>query len=214
MRLGTERTVVKAALRAQVVALINRGYVSTTFSRAMHAPAASRWLAVTFDDGERGVFDHAFPTMAELGVPGTAFVSVAHVGAPGKTQLGRFGDTFPGGVGGWLPFDDSPTSDRAGRCRARRGAPNLARGDRGTGWTRSAGRSRIRTARSTSVCLLPQHARATPRVHDRRHNGSQRARLAARRRSRSDGSVLFRLKTAGRRHARDPLRNPSIERAE
>jgi peptidoglycan/xylan/chitin deacetylase (PgdA/CDA1 family) len=80
---GYERTVVKAALRAQVVSLRHRGYVGTTFSRAMHAPAAGRWLAVTFDDGERGVFEHAFPALAEVGVPGTAFVSVGHVGTPG-----------------------------------------------------------------------------------------------------------------------------------
>ena len=80
---GYERTVTQAALRTQVVSVMHRGYVGTTFSRAMHAPAAYRSLAVTFDDGERGVFDHAFPALAQLGVPGTAFVSVAHVGTAG-----------------------------------------------------------------------------------------------------------------------------------
>ncbi len=80
---GYERTVMKAALREQLVSLMHRGYVGTTFSRAMRAPTASRSLAVTFDDGELGVLEHAFPAMTELGVPGTAFVSVAHVGTPG-----------------------------------------------------------------------------------------------------------------------------------
>ena len=76
-------TVTRAALRRQVAELVGRGYVGTTFNRAVLGPASQRCLAVTFDDGESNVIQHAAPVLAELGVPGTVFVPVSPVGSPG-----------------------------------------------------------------------------------------------------------------------------------
>lgn len=76
-------TVTRAALRWQVANLTRRGYVGTTFNRAVLARPSTRCLAVTFDDGESNVIEHAFPVLSELGVPGTVFVPVMPVGTPG-----------------------------------------------------------------------------------------------------------------------------------
>ena len=53
---------------------------------------------MTFDDGERSVFEHAFPVLRELGVPGTVFVVVSPVGAPG---LLRWDDLEALAEAGW-----------------------------------------------------------------------------------------------------------------
>lgn len=79
----SRQTVKTDALRRQVSDLVGRGYVGVTFNRVVLEPSAQRRLAVTFDDGERCVLEHALPVLAELGVPGTVFVVVATIGAPG-----------------------------------------------------------------------------------------------------------------------------------
>jgi peptidoglycan/xylan/chitin deacetylase (PgdA/CDA1 family) len=38
--------------------------------------------AVTFDDGYRDVYEHAFPILKRKGIPGAAFVVTAHIGDP------------------------------------------------------------------------------------------------------------------------------------
>ncbi|MEO5791024.1 MAG: polysaccharide deacetylase family protein [Gaiellaceae bacterium] len=82
-RSASPRAVTRAALRRQVAGLVGRGYVGATFSRALLGPSPPRCLAVTFDDGEHSVIEHAFPVLAALGVPGTVFVPVSPIGAPG-----------------------------------------------------------------------------------------------------------------------------------
>ena len=79
-------TVRRSELRRQLAVLVDRGYVGMTFNRAVLEPTWERRLAVTFDDGDRSVLEHAFPVMSELGLPGTVFVPTVAVGAPG--QLG------------------------------------------------------------------------------------------------------------------------------
>ena len=54
-----------------------------TFNRAVLEPTWGYRLAVTFDDGDASVLEHAFPVLSELGLPGTVFVPAGTVGAPG-----------------------------------------------------------------------------------------------------------------------------------
>ena len=79
-------TVSPAALRRHVATWLDRGYVVTTFNRALHEPSALPRLAVTFDDGERNVLEHAFAVLSEFAVPGTVFVPAGIVGGPGSLQ--------------------------------------------------------------------------------------------------------------------------------
>jgi peptidoglycan/xylan/chitin deacetylase (PgdA/CDA1 family) len=44
------------------------------------SPAPDR-LAITFDDGYRGVFEHAFPVLREWGIPATVFLVTGRVGS-------------------------------------------------------------------------------------------------------------------------------------
>jgi peptidoglycan/xylan/chitin deacetylase (PgdA/CDA1 family) len=77
------RTVSTDALARQVSALLRCGYTGATFSAAVLDANGRDCLAVTFDDGDGSVFQHALPILAKLGVPGTAFVVVRRVGSPG-----------------------------------------------------------------------------------------------------------------------------------
>jgi peptidoglycan/xylan/chitin deacetylase (PgdA/CDA1 family) len=74
-----ELAVTPNSLRRQVGHALNRGYVATTFSRAVTDPPASRTLAVTFDDGYRSVLELGFPILERLGVPATLFVPSAQI---------------------------------------------------------------------------------------------------------------------------------------
>ena len=74
-----------AALRRQLVNLLDSGYVGMTFNRAVLHPSASLRLAVTFDDGERSVLEHAFPVLSELGIPGSVFVPVGVMASSDRT---------------------------------------------------------------------------------------------------------------------------------
>jgi peptidoglycan/xylan/chitin deacetylase (PgdA/CDA1 family) len=80
---ASTRTVRRSELRRHVAALVDRGYVGMTFNRVVLERTRKDRLAVTFDDGDRSVLEHAFSVLSELGVPGTAFVAAGTVGAPG-----------------------------------------------------------------------------------------------------------------------------------
>jgi len=67
-------------LRSQLEHFVRRGYRGVTFAQVATGNNASKALAVTFDDGYRSVYDHAFPILEDLGLPGTVFVPAAHVG--------------------------------------------------------------------------------------------------------------------------------------
>lgn len=74
-------TIPSAVLRRQLSSLLARGYEPVTFQEAVCGTARSRAFAVTFDDAEWNVLEHALPTLTELGLPGTVFVPVARVGS-------------------------------------------------------------------------------------------------------------------------------------
>jgi peptidoglycan/xylan/chitin deacetylase (PgdA/CDA1 family) len=57
---------------SSVVALMRRGEA-----------LPPRAVAVTFDDGHRDNYTHAFPVLREAGVPATIFLSTGYVGGPG-----------------------------------------------------------------------------------------------------------------------------------
>jgi peptidoglycan/xylan/chitin deacetylase (PgdA/CDA1 family) len=79
---SSQLTVSTEALRRQLAKLLDSGYVGTTFNGAVLEPSASPLLAVTFDDGERNVLEHAFAVLSELGIPGTVFVPVGVMAGP------------------------------------------------------------------------------------------------------------------------------------
>ncbi len=70
----------REALRRQLSLLLDRGYKGTTFTAAITGKSDARTVAVTFDDGYRSVFEHAFPVLAEFGLPGTVFIPTGFVG--------------------------------------------------------------------------------------------------------------------------------------
>ncbi len=79
---GSKLAVTSTSLHRQLSSLVARGYDGVTFHDAVAGPAGRRRLAVTFDDGELCVLDHALPVLADLRVLGTVFVPVARVGMP------------------------------------------------------------------------------------------------------------------------------------
>jgi peptidoglycan/xylan/chitin deacetylase (PgdA/CDA1 family) len=58
----------------QLELLLSRGYVGTTFERAITDPPAKKTVAITFDDGYRSVVELALPIMQKLGLPGSLYV--------------------------------------------------------------------------------------------------------------------------------------------
>lgn len=82
---ATKLTVLSSAFRRQLVALLGQGYRGVTFQQLVTGESVTKSLAVTFDDSELCVIDHAFPILSELGIPGTVFVPVSAVGLPGMT---------------------------------------------------------------------------------------------------------------------------------
>jgi len=75
------------AFRRQIELLLGKGYEPATFLEAVTAPPRARTLAVTLDDGDRSVVDHALPILSELGVPATAFVPLDAVAPPGSLTV-------------------------------------------------------------------------------------------------------------------------------
>jgi peptidoglycan/xylan/chitin deacetylase (PgdA/CDA1 family) len=207
---SSPQTVTHAALRRQVAKLLDRGYVGTTFNRAVLEPSTSPRLAVTFDDGERNVLEHAFAVLSELGVPGTVFVPVGPVGGPGMLgwdELARLADA------GWevgshslsharLTHVDDDALDHELRSSREAIEKRLDRPCRSIAYPYGASDDRVHAAAAragyTAGCTTGGTLRAAalgwPRVGV---DGS-------------DGSVLFTLKTSrfGRSLRGTPLRRP------
>lgn len=74
-------TIPRAVLRRQLSSLLARGYEPVTFQQAVCGTAPSQALAVTFDDAEWNVLEHALPVLTEFDLPATVFVPVARVGS-------------------------------------------------------------------------------------------------------------------------------------
>lgn len=88
----------------QLWLLAKRGYQARTFLDTVAASSSGRYLAVTFDDGYRSVFELAFPIMRAAGIPGTVFVPTGLIGMeqpmtwPGVDQW--LGTPFAGELAG------------------------------------------------------------------------------------------------------------------
>jgi heparosan-N-sulfate-glucuronate 5-epimerase len=67
-------------LRDHLEMLIRQGYVGATFAEVIRGEVAAKTVAVTFDDGFRSVFEHAFPVLSEFGLPATIFVPAGLMG--------------------------------------------------------------------------------------------------------------------------------------
>lgn len=79
-------SVTPEAFRGQLERLAERGYVGTTFTRAVLDPPAGRVVAVTFDDGMRSVGDLAAPILRALGWPATLYVPTELIDRPEPLQ--------------------------------------------------------------------------------------------------------------------------------
>ena len=67
-------------LREQLEMLVRHGYVGATFAEVVRGDVPAKTVAVTFDDGLRSVFEHAFPVLSELGLRGTVFIPAGLMG--------------------------------------------------------------------------------------------------------------------------------------
>jgi peptidoglycan/xylan/chitin deacetylase (PgdA/CDA1 family) len=83
-----------AQLESQLRMLLERGYRGATFHQAIHAPPASKVLAVTFDDAYRSVIELGLPVLSRLGLLATVFVPTAFAGVAEPMS-------WPG-IDGWL----------------------------------------------------------------------------------------------------------------
>ena len=89
-------TVTPAQLREQIKYLLQRGYISVTFDRALSAPPRGKVLAVTFDDAHRSVVEIAFPMLRELGAVATVFAPTDYIGTGQPTGWEGFADAARG----------------------------------------------------------------------------------------------------------------------
>jgi peptidoglycan/xylan/chitin deacetylase (PgdA/CDA1 family) len=71
-----------------------------TFGDAVSAPAGTKAVSFTFDDGFRSVFELAFPVLSDLGVPATVFAVTDAIGSEAPVTWA--------GLKEWLgsPFED------------------------------------------------------------------------------------------------------------
>ena len=181
---SSQQTVSTEALRRQLAKLLDSGYVGTTFNRAVLEPSVSPRLAVTFDDGERNVLEHAFAVLSELGIPGTVFVPVGVMAGPGALDWDELACLA---AAGWEIGSHSLSHARLTHLEddaLDQRAAELARGDR-----EHVGHAvpvdRVSVWRVRRACPCCRCTRGLHRgLHDRRHVARRRARLAARRRRR------------------------------
>ncbi|GHG08387.1 hypothetical protein GCM10017783_21220 [Deinococcus piscis] len=80
---GTTLHIEPEQLRERVLGLRALGYRFVTASQAAQAGPQERVAVMQFDDGRQSVYEHAFPVLRDLGVPGSAFVIWEQVGQPG-----------------------------------------------------------------------------------------------------------------------------------
>ena len=78
-RWPAELSVTPPALEDQLGHLARRGYVGSTFTKAITEPPFRPTVAVTFDDGYQSVADLGKPVLDRLGWPGTVFVPTGHI---------------------------------------------------------------------------------------------------------------------------------------
>ena len=75
-----QTSVTPERFRAQIEALLARGYRALTLHDALTAPGGGKAMAVTFDDAHVSVLDHAAPVLRALGVPATVYVPTDYAG--------------------------------------------------------------------------------------------------------------------------------------
>ena len=86
-----------ATLARQASWLLEHGYEPATFHQAVVDPPAARTFAITFDDAWASIFVHAFPVLAELGVPATVFTLTNAPGPPVRRLRGPILEPLVGG---------------------------------------------------------------------------------------------------------------------
>jgi peptidoglycan/xylan/chitin deacetylase (PgdA/CDA1 family) len=67
-------------LEEQLALLVSRGYQGRTFFDTLAAHGHGRYVAITFDDAYRSVFELAFPILRAAGLPATVFAPTGLVG--------------------------------------------------------------------------------------------------------------------------------------
>jgi peptidoglycan/xylan/chitin deacetylase (PgdA/CDA1 family) len=88
--------VTPARFREQMRGLLARGYRITSLRTAIQhvrdgQPIPPNTAVVTFDDGYRNLYEHAWPVLRELGVPATIFAVTAFVDSTDPFPFDRWG---------------------------------------------------------------------------------------------------------------------------
>jgi peptidoglycan/xylan/chitin deacetylase (PgdA/CDA1 family) len=68
---------------SQLDQMADLGYHACTVEQALAAAGTERRAALTFDDGDAGQYERAFPALARRGMAATFFVTTGWVGRPG-----------------------------------------------------------------------------------------------------------------------------------
>ncbi|HEY0674215.1 MAG TPA: polysaccharide deacetylase family protein [Longimicrobiales bacterium] len=71
-----------ASFERMLDAIARNGQVGCTLSRAVSAPSAQQ-VAITFDDGNIGQYQYAFPALVARGMTATFYITTKWVGQPG-----------------------------------------------------------------------------------------------------------------------------------
>ena len=85
--------------QAQITALAAAGWRALTLGELAatlrgERPAGARELVVTFDDAYRGLRDHAFPVLRDVGYPATCFVITEYAGRLNRWDVAYGGRRF------------------------------------------------------------------------------------------------------------------------
>ena len=83
--------------RRQLDQLAAEGYVGRSLGETLR-PGASRTVAITFDDGDRGQFEYGFRTLAERGMTATFFVTTDWIGRSGYVTWSQLREMRAGGM--------------------------------------------------------------------------------------------------------------------
>lgn len=103
--------VTPARFRMQVRSLLERGFRILSVGSVLdliegREEIPLRTAVLTFDDGFRGVYQHAWPILRELGVPATVFLATAFMGSGQPFPFDRWGRRFAGATPSeaWRPL--------------------------------------------------------------------------------------------------------------